>query len=113
MKVSGTAAGSSETCARTWCVAALPAVQSLAATWNSCCELIENNTIKNSTHNVQSLNISENKRKIEKIADLRTESSQVPSSCVDADMKDNFRPHVPSIKLLPFPLSRPTTPESL
>lgn len=28
------------------------------------------------------------KRKIEKIAHLRTEPSQVPSTCVDADMKE-------------------------
>jgi len=61
VKVFGTAHESLKACARTWCVAAMPAVQSLAATWNSCCELIENNTIKNSTHNVQPLNISEKK----------------------------------------------------
>jgi hypothetical protein len=45
VKVFGTADAFSKACTRIWCVAALPAVQSLAATWNSCCELTENNTI--------------------------------------------------------------------
>jgi hypothetical protein len=40
------------------CVAAMPAVKSVTATWSSSGELIENNIIiKNSTRNVHAVNI--------------------------------------------------------
>ena len=41
-------------------IATLPVMRSVSTTLNILCQIIENNTIKNSIHNVQPIRISEN-----------------------------------------------------
>jgi hypothetical protein len=46
-------------CAKTWCVAAVTAMKTVADTSDSSYEVIENNTIKRNEHNLHPTNIYE------------------------------------------------------
>jgi hypothetical protein len=76
------------------CVAAMPAIKSVATTSNSSCEWTENNTPKNITHNVRPIKFyAKETNNLKKSADLRSPWSpmaNLPSRHIDADFNICF-----------------------